>query len=192
MPTQDQLADFIRRRISVGRVQPSADCFHAAWYPMPYHFAPLPAFEQVAAELVQKDVKMIFDPVTKELIKIIMPFASKTEVMTLTVDNGWVTEASVEDTKLLPGVHRAMFRLQGGEWVTREIVKDVQSGRAKFVGVQLVDKSFAPVTFGTPALVGTTPNGDYNLTYYARYYVTATPIVAGSVSATATFTVSYP
>ena len=26
-----------------------------------------------------------------------------------------------------------MFRLQGGEWVTREIVKDVQSGRAKFV-----------------------------------------------------------
>jgi hypothetical protein len=26
-----------------------------------------------------------------------------------------------------------MFRLQGGEWVAREIVKDVQSGRAKFV-----------------------------------------------------------
>src|SRR6266700_2335339 len=39
----------------------------------------------------------------------------------------------VEDLKLLPGVHRTMFRLQGGEWVTREIVKDVQSGRAKFV-----------------------------------------------------------
>src|SRR6478752_5769843 len=85
------------------------------------------------AGAVTRDVKMIFDPVTKELIKVIMPFASKTEVMTLTVDNGWVTEASVEDTKLLPGVHRTMFRLQGGEWVTREIVKDVQSGRAKFV-----------------------------------------------------------
>jgi len=26
-----------------------------------------------------------------------------------------------------------MFRLHGGEWVAREIVKDVQSGRAKFV-----------------------------------------------------------
>ena len=26
-----------------------------------------------------------------------------------------------------------MFRLQGGEWVAREIVKDVQRGRAKFV-----------------------------------------------------------
>ena len=53
--------------------------------------------------------------------------------MTLTVDKGWVTEASVEDVKLLPGVHRTMFRLQGGEWVAREIVKDVKSGRAKFV-----------------------------------------------------------
>ena len=50
--------------------------------------------------------------------------------MTLTVDQGWVTEASVEDVKLLPGVHRTMFRLQGGDWVAREIVKDVQSGRA--------------------------------------------------------------
>ena len=53
--------------------------------------------------------------------------------MTLTVDKGWVTEASVEDVKLLPGVHRTMFRLQGGDWVAREIVKDVQSGRAEFV-----------------------------------------------------------
>jgi hypothetical protein len=89
--------------------------------------------EKVAEAVVARDVKMIFDPVTKELIKVIMPFESKTEVMTLTVDKGWVTEASVEDVKLLPGVHRTMFRLQGGEWVTREIVKDVQSGRAKFV-----------------------------------------------------------
>ena len=52
---------------------------------------------------------------------------------TLTLDKGWVTEASVEDVKLLPGVRRTMFRLQGGEWVAREIVRDVQSGRAKFV-----------------------------------------------------------
>jgi hypothetical protein len=89
--------------------------------------------EKIAEEVVKKDVKMIFDPVTKELIQIIMPFMTKTEVMTLTVDKGWVTEASVEDVKLLPGVHRTMFRLQGGDWVGREIVKDVQSGRAKFV-----------------------------------------------------------
>src|SRR5580698_7019679 len=89
--------------------------------------------EKVAEAVVAKDVKMIFDPVTKDLIKVVMPFASKTEVMTLTVDKGWVTEASVEDIKLLPGVHRTRFRLQGGEWVTREIVKDVNADRAKFV-----------------------------------------------------------
>ena len=89
--------------------------------------------EKVAEEVVKRDVKMIFDPVTKELIQIIMPFMTKTEVMMLTVDNGWVTEASVEDTRLLPGVHRVMFRLQGGDWVAREIVNDVQAGRAKFV-----------------------------------------------------------
>ena len=89
--------------------------------------------ERVAEAVVKRDVKLIFDPVTKELIKVVMPFESKSEVMTLTFDKGWVTEASVEDVKLLPGVHRTMFRLQGGEWVAREIVKDVKSGRAKFV-----------------------------------------------------------
>jgi hypothetical protein len=86
--------------------------------------------EKIAEEVVKRDVKVTFDPVTQELIQVVMPFESKTEVMTLTVDQGWVTEASVEDVKLLPGVHRTMFRLQGGDWVTREIVRDVQSGRA--------------------------------------------------------------
>ena len=66
--------------------------------------------EKVAEDLVAKNVKMIFDPVTKDLIKVVMPFASKSEVMTLTVDKGWITEASVEDVKLLPGVHRTMYR----------------------------------------------------------------------------------
>jgi hypothetical protein len=89
--------------------------------------------DQVAEEVVKKYVRMTFDPDTKELIQVVMPFMTKTEVMTLTVDKGWVTEASVEDIKLLPGVHRTMFRLQGGEWVAREIVKDVNAGRAKFV-----------------------------------------------------------
>jgi hypothetical protein len=89
--------------------------------------------EKVAEEVVKKYVKLTFDPITNELIQVVMPFATRTEVMTLTVDKGWVTEASVEDIKLLPGVHRTIFRLQGGEWVAREIVKDVNSGRAKFV-----------------------------------------------------------
>jgi hypothetical protein len=87
----------------------------------------------VAAAVVKKDVKLIYDPATKELVQMVMPFDTASQVTTLTVDKGWVTEASVEDVKLLPGVHRTMFRLQGGDWVAREVVKDVQSGRAKFV-----------------------------------------------------------
>src|SRR5215510_14511901 len=88
---------------------------------------------KLAEEVVKRDVKMIFDPVTKELIKVVMPFESKSEVMTLTLDKGWVTEAIVEDIKLVPGVHNTMFRLKGGDWVASEIAKNVRSGRAQFV-----------------------------------------------------------
>ena len=70
--------------------------------------------EKVAEAVVARDVKMIFDPTTKEVVQVEMPFMSKTEVMTLKLDGGWVTEASVEDVKLLPGVHRVIFRLEGG------------------------------------------------------------------------------
>jgi hypothetical protein len=89
--------------------------------------------EKVSEEVVKKDVKLIYDPATKELTQIVMPFDTRSEVTILTLDKGWVTEASVEDVKLLPGVRRTMFRLHGGEWVAREVVKDVKSGRAKFV-----------------------------------------------------------
>jgi predicted phosphohydrolase len=89
--------------------------------------------ERVAEEVVKRDVKMIFDPATKDLVQVVMPFMTKTEVMTLSVDQGWVTQAVVEDVKLLPGVHREMFQLQGGDWVAREIVQHVQAGRARFV-----------------------------------------------------------
>jgi hypothetical protein len=89
--------------------------------------------EKVAEEIVRRDVRLTYDPATNELIQIVMPFETKSEVTTLTLDKGWVTEASVEDVKLLPGVRRTMFRLQGGEWVAREVVEDVQSGRAKFI-----------------------------------------------------------
>ena len=89
--------------------------------------------EKVAAAAVEKDVKLIYDPDTKELIQMVMPFLTASEVMTMTLDKGWVTEASVEDVKLLPGVRRQVFRLEGGDWVAREMVKDVQQGRAKFL-----------------------------------------------------------
>jgi len=89
--------------------------------------------QKVAAGVVQKDVKLIYDPATKELAQVVMPFMTQSEVTYMTLDKGWVTEASVEDVKLLPGVRRTMFRLYGGEWVARGIVDNVRSGRAKFV-----------------------------------------------------------
>lgn len=89
--------------------------------------------EKVAKETVVKAVKLIYDPASGELVKIVMPFMTESEVTTLTVDKGWVTEASVEDVKLMPGVHYTMYRLEGGDWVARELVKAVKGGQADFV-----------------------------------------------------------
>lgn len=91
----------------------------------------LPAKE--APEVVQKYVKLTYDPSNHELVQIVMPFMTSSEVTTLTLDKGWVTEASVEDVKLMPGVRHTMFRLQGGDWVAREVVKDIRSGNAEFL-----------------------------------------------------------
>jgi Calcineurin-like phosphoesterase len=88
---------------------------------------------KVAPKVVQKDVKLIYDPDTKELVQMVMPFDTASEVTTLKFDKGWVTEASVEDVKLLPGVSRTMFRLDGGDWVAKEVVANIQSGRARFI-----------------------------------------------------------
>src|SRR5262249_51979729 len=74
-----------------------------------------------------------FDPTTKELTHVVMPFESKSEVAFLTIDKGWVTEATVEDTKLLPGVRRTMFRLSGGDWVARDMLAGITGGLARFV-----------------------------------------------------------
>jgi hypothetical protein len=86
-----------------------------------------------AAEAVKKSIKFTYDPQTHEMVEMVMPFMSAGEVMYLTVDKGWVTEAAVEDSKLLPGVRIPVFRLVAGDWVAREIVKSVQSGRTDLV-----------------------------------------------------------
>jgi hypothetical protein len=89
--------------------------------------------EKLSELVVKKKVKLTFDPVTRDLVGVQMPFESKSEVAYLTLDHGWVTEASVEDVKLLPGVRRTMFRLSGGDWVAHEVASNVQTGRARFV-----------------------------------------------------------
>jgi hypothetical protein len=91
----------------------------------------LPA--KVSQEVVNKYVRLTYDPANDELVQVVMPFMTSSEVMTLTLDKGWVTEASVEDIKLMPGVRHQMFRLQGGDWVAHEVVKDVKTGHADFI-----------------------------------------------------------
>jgi hypothetical protein len=41
---------------------------------------------KVAAAVVQKDVKLTYDPDTKELVQMVMPFDTAHEVTTLTLD----------------------------------------------------------------------------------------------------------
>ena len=89
--------------------------------------------EKYAEGVVAKYVKLVYDPSTHELVQVVMPFESRSEVTTLTLDKGWVTSAAVEDVKLLPGVRRTMFRLEGGQWVAREVVRDINSGHASFL-----------------------------------------------------------
>jgi type 1 fimbria pilin len=59
------------------------------------------------------------------------------------------------------------------------------------VGIQLLQSNQQPVQFNTAQSVGNSPNGKLDLTYYAQYYATGSPIGAGQVCGTATFTMSY-
>jgi hypothetical protein len=89
--------------------------------------------ERIAEEIVKRDVKLTFDPKTDALVTAEMPFLTKTEVARLTFDQGWVTEASVQDVKLLPGVWTVMYRAYGGDWVGQSVAREVRSGAAKFI-----------------------------------------------------------
>jgi len=62
---------------------------------------------------------------------------------------------------------------------------------ASNVGIQLLQSNQQPVQFNTAQSIGNSPNGNLKLTYYAQYYATGTPIGAGQVCGTATFTMSY-
>ena len=51
--------------------------------------------QKVAKEVVKRDAKLTFDPVTKDLIQIDMP--SYGEHVRLMLDQGWVVQCTVED-----------------------------------------------------------------------------------------------
>lgn len=65
-------------------------------------------------------------------------------------------------------------------------------GSTSGVGVQVLDSSgTTPVNFGVPTVIGATPNGVLSVGYYARYFQTGSTVGAGTLNATATFTLSY-
>lgn len=89
--------------------------------------------ERVAEELVKRDVRLGFDSKSGALTMVEMPFLTKSEIARLNFKDGWVTEASIEDIKLAPGVHTVMYRQGGGDWVAKEVVREMKSGGPKFV-----------------------------------------------------------
>ena len=87
--------------------------------------------EKGAAKVADKEARFIYDPSTHELLQVNTPLHDKR--VTLLFDKGWITEASLEDARLLPGVRHDFFRLAGGDWVAREVVRDVKDGNAGFI-----------------------------------------------------------
>ena len=86
---------------------------------------------KAAKEAVAKYVKLKYDPASGELTTIVMPFMTKSEVMTVTVDSGRATKASVEDVKLQPGAHYTIYRINGGDWSTAGVQKALAGGQAE-------------------------------------------------------------
>lgn len=66
------------------------------------------------------------------------------------------------------------------------------SGTATGVGVRLLQSDYkTAVTFGTAIAEGNTPSGTLNLPFVAQYYQTAATIKAGTLTASATFNLTY-
>lgn len=65
------------------------------------------------------------------------------------------------------------------------------TGSATGLGVELRDGNGNTVVFGNPMGVGPAPSGVLSIPYTARYHATSNTVTAGSVAATATFTLSY-
>lgn len=65
------------------------------------------------------------------------------------------------------------------------------TGSATGLGVELRDGNGNTVVFGNTTSAGAAPSGALSLPYTARYHAISSAVTAGSVAATATFTLSY-
>ena len=89
--------------------------------------------EKVAAEVVQKDVKLIYDPATKELVQMVMPFMTAQRSDHSDVGQGLGHGGLGRGRETAAGRAPHDVPAARRRWVAREIVKDVKSGRAKFI-----------------------------------------------------------
>lgn len=90
-----------------------------------------------------------------------------------------------------PGSNTVLLQLDANNPYSSSVLSN--SGTATSVGVQLLDGNGTPIQFGTPQNVGVTTSTQIVAKYQARYYQTSSNAAGlpGSVSATATFTISY-
>jgi len=66
------------------------------------------------------------------------------------------------------------------------------AGSAAGIGLQLLDSTQAPLVLGSPLVLSASTTGNMTFPFYVQYYrLGAPPVVAGSVRATAVFTMSY-
>ncbi|REF28329.1 type 1 fimbria pilin [Xenorhabdus cabanillasii] len=88
------------------------------------------------------------------------------------------------------GSPNANITWEPGKTGTNGVINADATSSATGIGIQILDDKSNPVKFGEQQDLGTI-NSSKILSYTAKYYQTSNTVTAGSVNATATFTVDY-
>ncbi|MEQ1974783.1 fimbrial protein [Xenorhabdus sp. SGI240] len=88
------------------------------------------------------------------------------------------------------GSPNANITWEPGKTNTNGVINADSTSSATGIGIQMLDDRDNPVRFGEQQALGTI-NSLKTLSYKAKYYQTSNTVIAGSVNATATFTVDY-
>ncbi|WP_340620430.1 fimbrial protein [Xenorhabdus siamensis] len=88
------------------------------------------------------------------------------------------------------GSPNANITWEPGKTDTNGVINADSTSSATGIGIQILDSGSKPVKFNQPQDLGTI-NSSKTLPYMAKYYQTCDRVSAGSVNATATFTINY-
>ncbi|MEX0444816.1 fimbrial protein [Xenorhabdus sp. SGI246] len=88
------------------------------------------------------------------------------------------------------GSPNASITWEPGKTDTNGVINADSTSSATGIGIQILDSGGKPVIFNQPQDLGTI-NSSETLSYMAKYYQTHDRVSAGSVNATATFTINY-